>query len=127
LWLSSGGVAAAILLILIHVSGSNDLGQTLTLLGASAGLGGVAAYTGRQSAIHRHAEQTSRKIALELEALPAFLVELDADAQNEIRKQIIDRLIIHPQPLDADPSLVALEDSPSTIAAITQLVKSIKA
>ncbi len=124
--LGAGAVVAAVILVLIHVAGSDDVGRTLTLLGASGGLGGVAAYTGRQSSIHRHAEQTSRTVALELEALPAFLVELDEDSQSSIRKDIIDRLIVHPEPTTAESALLAIEDSPSSLAALIQLVKAIK-
>lgn len=53
-----------------------------------AAFGSLAAYCARQSAEHREAERYCRQLGNDLSILPAFLADLPADLQHEVKRQI---------------------------------------
>ncbi|HEV7566811.1 MAG TPA: hypothetical protein VGO31_12715 [Microbacteriaceae bacterium] len=71
--LALGAVAMAIFAVIHRV---NDNSVVLAKLGVSAVLGGLAAYTARQSGRHRQREERARNLQLELTAFAPFIEPL---------------------------------------------------
>lgn len=82
-----GGSAAAVVW-LTRENGPIRWDLVIAKAVAAAALGGVAAFTARQSAHHRSAELYARQLAIDYSILPAFIADLSAGAQEEIKRAV---------------------------------------
>lgn len=63
------------------------IGRTL----AALGLGGLAAYAGREAAKHGERERHNRRLELEIASVGPFLAELPKDERDTVLKAVADR------------------------------------
>lgn len=75
-------------------------------------LGALAAYLGRQSAVHREREAAAKKVQLELAALDPYLALMDPETRSEVKKEIAQRLF--GQPLIAENGGKTQEPMPAS-------------
>jgi hypothetical protein len=89
-------VAVAIGLIVVglsfvyHATTAEQIGKALTV----AVLLAVAGYAANQSSQHRRREQRAKRLELELVAFGPFTEPLDPAEQNQVRKELIERMFV---------------------------------
>jgi uncharacterized protein YdcH (DUF465 family) len=87
---------------------------------------GIAGYAASQSGQHRHREQRAKRLELELAAFGPFIEPLDGNAQDEARKNFIERLFVgdpggEDEKGDRDPRLS--DENLSAIAMILDVAR----
>lgn len=86
--------------------------RTIAKFTVVALLGGLAAYLGRQSGVHRDREATAKRVQLELAALDPYLALMDAGKRDEVKIEIAKKLF--GQPLEAENVLKSEEPMPAS-------------
>lgn len=92
---------------------SELVGRTL----AALGLGGLAAYAGKEASKHAERERHNRRIELEIASVGPFLAELPKEERDEIIKDIADRTFgrgTHP---------LSVDDAPATTNGLLELLR----
>jgi flagellar biosynthesis GTPase FlhF len=84
---------------------------------AALGLGGLAAYSGKQAAKHGERERHNRRLELEIASVGPFLAQLPKDEQDAVIKEVADRTFGR-----GTRSLV-VEESPTTTNGLIELLR----
>lgn len=95
-WVGLAAVVAGFVLFLLlgeDVLSATELAGRIAIVGA---LGAVAAYSGHQSARHRHREELARKADLELAALEPYIALFDDDDKRAVKKEFAQRFFGQP-------------------------------
>jgi hypothetical protein len=91
--LAFGGAAILLAAITAFFGDATDLTpeRLIARLAATAGLGALAAYAGRQSARHRRREEDAKQLELDLTAIAPFVEEVDETKRDDLRAQFVER------------------------------------
>lgn len=92
---------------------SELIGRTL----AALGLGGLAAYAGKEASKHAERERHNRRIELEIASVGPFLAELPKEERDAIIKEVADRTFgrgTHP---------LSVDDAPATTSGLLELLR----
>jgi hypothetical protein len=99
-WVSVGAIAlllvGAFAVLFTLPSGGLDWEHFVARLFVSGSLVGLSGYSANQSAKHRRVEREARKAEIELAALDPYLAMFDREKKNEIKAEIILRMVGHP-------------------------------
>jgi hypothetical protein len=128
-WLRNGAVLVVLSAVgfaiwaLSTAAGDLTWQRSVAKLTVVALLGGLAAYLGRQSGVHRDREAAAKKVELELTALDPYLALMEPEQRDGVKIDIAKKLF--GQPLVTDNGSKAEEPNPSAqvLALATELVK----
>lgn len=93
-WLRFGSIVAAAAAVLAAViatataSSDASIGRSLTVLGITAGLGGIAAYFARDAGLEFAEARQLRRISLELLVMDEFFAEMDDEKRLDRRSEL---------------------------------------
>lgn len=84
---------------------------------AALGLGGLAAYSGKQAAKHGERERHNRRLELEIASVGPFLAQLPKTEQDVVIKEVADRTF------GRGTRSLAVEESPTTTNGLIELLR----
>jgi hypothetical protein len=89
---SSAVVTAIVVMIHYWHSTNTSVADVATKTAVVVGLGVIAAYAARQSGQHRHREERSKRLQLQLVSFEPFVKQLDPADQSEARREFVVRV-----------------------------------
>ena len=112
------GIAAILWYLFTHPDLANqDVGLSLTRLGASLGTLGVATLIGKRGTQHHREARAAKRTELALRQVHPYIANLDPDDQRVIIENITDRVFIRG---DLDPA-ASSKERPAEMSLVQQL------